>query len=1422
MKQVKILKIVVASPGDVQAERDMIPAIVDELNKGIADERGVRLEVYRWETDAYPGFHPEGPQGQIDSCLRIDDCDLLIGIFWKRFGTPVLDANSGTEHEIQLALAACEKMGRPQLMIYFNQIPHQPQAQAEKEQWQQILDFKQSLSQKVLWWQYHGKDQFKDFLRRHLTQFIRDQSAIKAIRPSSSSRCEFYSAIYLQLPPNYVPREELLAELRMALLYGTDPLALTSVKAKPTALHGMGGIGKSVMARALCEDPQVRDAFPHGILWTTLGQEPNLAEKLREWIHALGGAISETVPTLDQLKNNLNKLLDGRQCLLVVDDVWRKQHAEAFRVGNQCRLLLTTRDTEIAAELGATVQPVPLMTRDEAIRLLEEWAEGNLRTIALSLKERIVERLGRLPLALRLAGAQLRHRDPENWLASFDVLKLKAKRIEGMHDSLAKTFEWSLEALGETRPLYTALAIFKEDEAIPEPALHKLWNGLANFDATQTTELLEDLASRALLTLDSKITPRRASLHDLLRDLIGGMLNDESCRHMHACLLEAYRITCKGTGWHTAPDDGYLYDHLVYHLENTQQWDELHALFKNQDWMNVRVPQRDYDYDGYLSDVMAGWEQARKRAQTQIAAHEMPAALADCMRYALIRTSINSLATNYEPALVARAVETGLWSVQRALSLAAKVPDPKQRAQFYITLLATIRLDQDSRVLAQQQALAVAGELEFEWERAEVLAILLPQLMDEKREQVISDELVAARAIDYKPYRGEVLSLLASQLQGKEREQVLREGLSVVQAIDSDKLCAEVLTKLAPMLTGDNLREGLKIARAIKNKDCREEVLVVLVLQLLGENLHEGLEVTRAIKNENLRVKALVTLAPLLTKEERDDVLREELLVLWTIDDKLNRAEALAALIPILTGEERKHVFRECLSFLRTIEETEWYPSQVPITLAGLIPILTEEEREHVFRECLALLRTTENEEWYCSQVLIALAHHLMGESLCDGLTIALTIKDEQYLAQILMVMGPYLASENLSKGLEAVREIKDRRVRGQVLAILTQQLGDEEQKQALREELIGAQMIEDGGHCAKALALLALQLADEERDEALREGLVAVRAIKDELDFASALAALAPQLRGEEHEMVLNECMVAVWELKDKETRVLLLAELAEQLTGVKREQVLNEGLKIVREIEYQKDRANALVRLAPMLVGENLRKELATAQAIDDKEYKAKILAALASNLTGIEREQVLHDGFRATLMIKNKETRARVLAKLIPQLAEDERKDALLYALLVARSIEDEWSCAMTLAKLVPQFTGEEREKVLHEGLAAARVINHDWRRAEVLVELVPNLIGREREQVLYDGLDAARKITNEIFRSYVITELTPLLQHEQAYIKILEFIECLLNKKRSEILALCIFKKLFSPPLFSRELLAAITRHIIEICQKWQWF
>jgi len=163
---------VVASPGDVQAERDVLPVVIDELNRGIAAGRGLRLELSRWETDAYPGFHSEGPQGLIDPILRIEECDILIGIFWRRFGTPTSDAKSGTEHEFRLAYETWKQKGSPQIMVYFNQKPYNPKSREEADQWGQVLEFRQNFPKEGLWWPYKGKAQFEKLVRNHLTQII--------------------------------------------------------------------------------------------------------------------------------------------------------------------------------------------------------------------------------------------------------------------------------------------------------------------------------------------------------------------------------------------------------------------------------------------------------------------------------------------------------------------------------------------------------------------------------------------------------------------------------------------------------------------------------------------------------------------------------------------------------------------------------------------------------------------------------------------------------------------------------------------------------------------------------------------------------------------------------------------------------------------------------------------------------------------------------------------------------------------------------------------------------------------------------------------------------------------------------------------------------------------------------------------------
>jgi hypothetical protein len=181
MKHLQELRVVVASPRDVQSERNSLVDVAAELNRGIAKDRAIHIEISRWEIDAAPGFHLEGPQGIIDSVLRIEDCDLLVGIFWKRFGTPTADAKSGTEHEFRKAYEAWKRDKRPQIMMYFNEKPYSPKTREEIEQWGQVLGFKSKFPKEGLSWSYNGKNEFEKLVRQHITQFIR-HIPIEALR----------------------------------------------------------------------------------------------------------------------------------------------------------------------------------------------------------------------------------------------------------------------------------------------------------------------------------------------------------------------------------------------------------------------------------------------------------------------------------------------------------------------------------------------------------------------------------------------------------------------------------------------------------------------------------------------------------------------------------------------------------------------------------------------------------------------------------------------------------------------------------------------------------------------------------------------------------------------------------------------------------------------------------------------------------------------------------------------------------------------------------------------------------------------------------------------------------------------------------------------------------------------------------------
>ena len=91
------------------------------------------------------------------------------------------------------------------------------------------------------------------------------------------------------LPINYVDRPEAIAALRDALI-NDDGGRHTAL----TALEGMGGIGKTILAQALCYDEVVQQVFPDGVVWITVGKESTFdaLTRMREVGRALRDGLS--------------------------------------------------------------------------------------------------------------------------------------------------------------------------------------------------------------------------------------------------------------------------------------------------------------------------------------------------------------------------------------------------------------------------------------------------------------------------------------------------------------------------------------------------------------------------------------------------------------------------------------------------------------------------------------------------------------------------------------------------------------------------------------------------------------------------------------------------------------------------------------------------------------------------------------------------------------------------------------------------------------------------------------------------------------------------------------------------------------------------------------------------------------------------
>lgn len=149
----RTIQIFASSPGDLTDEREQLGAVVQELNstlRALVPDKGVGLELIRWETHTHPDVAAE-PQQVVDDQLG-HDYDVFVGMMWARFGTPTSRAGSGTEDEFRAAYAGWEEARRPShILFYFCEeaIPANV-AQENADQLKAIYTFRTELERKGL------------------------------------------------------------------------------------------------------------------------------------------------------------------------------------------------------------------------------------------------------------------------------------------------------------------------------------------------------------------------------------------------------------------------------------------------------------------------------------------------------------------------------------------------------------------------------------------------------------------------------------------------------------------------------------------------------------------------------------------------------------------------------------------------------------------------------------------------------------------------------------------------------------------------------------------------------------------------------------------------------------------------------------------------------------------------------------------------------------------------------------------------------------------------------------------------------------------------------------------------------------------------------------------------------------------------